>query len=102
MDTLAERPRRRPAKPMGSPRMGSNPTGVALSFFYFWQFAHSDAGGNIWRQLRPEFRVQQHGFVVVVAWQKQAQGEYMSRCDPVAMMSAWHIDCLGLDPGRRN
>ena len=28
MDTLAERPRRRPAKPMGSPRVGSNPTGV--------------------------------------------------------------------------
>ena len=27
-DTLAERLRRRPAKPMGSPRMGSNPTGV--------------------------------------------------------------------------
>ena len=30
-DTLAERSRRRPAKPMGSPRVGSNPTGVALS-----------------------------------------------------------------------
>ena len=29
-DTLAERLRRRPAKPMGSPRVGSNPTGVAL------------------------------------------------------------------------
>ena len=28
MDTLAEWPRRRPAKPMGSPRVGSNPTGV--------------------------------------------------------------------------
>ena len=28
-DTLAERSRRRPAKPMGSPRVGSNPTGVA-------------------------------------------------------------------------
>ena len=28
MDTLAERLRRRPAKPMGSPRVGSNPTGV--------------------------------------------------------------------------
>ena len=28
-DTLAERLRRRPAKPMGSPRVGSNPTGVA-------------------------------------------------------------------------
>ena len=27
-DTLAERLRRRPAKPMGSPRVGSNPTGV--------------------------------------------------------------------------
>ena len=29
VDTLAERLRRRPAKPMGSPRVGSNPTGVA-------------------------------------------------------------------------
>ena len=28
-DTLAERLRRRPAKPMGSPRVGSHPTGVA-------------------------------------------------------------------------
>ena len=28
-DTLAEWLRRRPAKPMGSPRVGSNPTGVA-------------------------------------------------------------------------
>ena len=27
-DTLAERLRRRPAKPMGSPCVGSNPTGV--------------------------------------------------------------------------
>ena len=30
-DTLAERLRRRPAKPMGSPRVGSNPTGVVLA-----------------------------------------------------------------------
>jgi hypothetical protein len=30
IDTLAEWLRRRPAKPMGSPRVGSNPTGVAL------------------------------------------------------------------------
>ena len=30
-DTLAERLRRRPAKPMGSARVGSNPTGVDLS-----------------------------------------------------------------------
>ena len=29
-DTLAEWLRRRPAKPMGSPRAGSNPAGVAL------------------------------------------------------------------------
>ena len=29
-DTVAERLRRRPAKPMGSPRVGSNPTGVVL------------------------------------------------------------------------
>ena len=29
-DTLAERLRHRPAKPMGSPRVGSNPTGVDL------------------------------------------------------------------------
>ena len=32
-DTLAERLRRRPAKPMGSPRVGSNPTGVDSFFF---------------------------------------------------------------------
>ena len=31
MDTLAEWLRRRPAKPMGSPRVGSNPTGVDFS-----------------------------------------------------------------------
>ncbi len=30
MDTLAEWLRRRPAKPMGTPRVGSNPTGVAF------------------------------------------------------------------------
>ena len=30
-DTLAEWLRRRPAKPMGSPRVGSNPTGVVLA-----------------------------------------------------------------------
>ena len=30
IDTLAEWLRRRPAKPMGSPRVGSNPTGVGL------------------------------------------------------------------------
>ena len=29
-DTLAERLRRRPAKPMGSARVGSNPTGVVF------------------------------------------------------------------------
>ena len=29
-DTLAERLRRRPAKPMGSPRVGSNPKGVVI------------------------------------------------------------------------
>ena len=31
-DTLAEWLRRRPAKPMGSPRVGSNPTGVAIAY----------------------------------------------------------------------
>ena len=30
-DILAERPRRRPGKPMGFPRVGSNPTGVAIA-----------------------------------------------------------------------
>ena len=30
MDILAEWLRRRPAKPMGSPRVGSNPTGVVM------------------------------------------------------------------------
>ena len=32
-DTLAERLRRRPAKPMGSARVGSNPTGVVFARF---------------------------------------------------------------------
>ena len=31
VDTLAEQLRRRPAKPMGSPRVGSNPTGVDVA-----------------------------------------------------------------------
>ncbi len=35
-DTLAEWLRRRPAKPMGSPRVGSNPTGVVCR----WHLAH--------------------------------------------------------------
>ena len=39
-DTLAERLRRRPAKPMGSPRVGSNPTGVV------WQWR-----GKCWSDL---------------------------------------------------
>ena len=34
-DTLAERLRRRPAKPMGSPRVGSNPTGVVSADLRF-------------------------------------------------------------------
>ena len=41
-DTLAERLRRRPAKPMGSPRVGSNPTGVAFL-----------AGSHIFRRQGP-------------------------------------------------
>ena len=36
MDTLAEWLRRRPAKPMGSPRVGSNPTGVDLATCAPW------------------------------------------------------------------
>ena len=32
VDTLAEWLRRRPAKPMGSPCVGSNPTGVDIYF----------------------------------------------------------------------
>ena len=35
-DTLAERLRRRPAKPMGSPRAGSNPTGVVCCVLALW------------------------------------------------------------------
>ena len=35
-DTLAERLRRRPAKPMGSPRVGSNPTGVVYNAFWLF------------------------------------------------------------------
>ena len=34
MDTLAEWLRRRPAKPMGSPRAGSNPAGVAFENYF--------------------------------------------------------------------
>ena len=34
-DTLAEWSRRRPAKPMGSPRVGSNPTGVVSWILWF-------------------------------------------------------------------
>ena len=34
-DTLAEWLRRRPAKPMGSPRVGSNPAGVVSVVFAF-------------------------------------------------------------------
>ena len=41
-DTLAEWLRRRPAKPMGSPRVGSNPTGVV--FLFAW-----DLRGMGWR-----------------------------------------------------
>ena len=33
-DTLAERLRRRPAKPMRSPRVGSNPTGVVCAILH--------------------------------------------------------------------
>ena len=33
-DTLAEGLRRRPAKPVGSARVGSNPTGVETTFFF--------------------------------------------------------------------
>ena len=41
-DTLAEWLRRRPAKPMGSPRVGSNPTGVALfSKFLMYMRIHA-------------------------------------------------------------
>ena len=36
-DTLAERLRRRPAKPMGSPRVGSNPTGVVSLLCYVFR-----------------------------------------------------------------
>ena len=36
-DTLARRLRRRPAKPMGSPRVGSNPTGVVLCLQLAWR-----------------------------------------------------------------
>ena len=52
MDTLAECLRRRPAKPMGSPRVGSNPTGVELM-----QLAYLDFGGRLaepWEGCPPE------------------------------------------------
>ena len=47
MDTLAERLRRRPAKPMGSPRVGSNPTGVDFSKEKTSQPAVADGASRI-------------------------------------------------------
>ncbi len=41
-DTLAEWLRRRPAKPMGSPRVGSNPTGVDLLHWFAYHGGHPD------------------------------------------------------------
>ena len=51
-DTLAERLRRRPAKPMGSPRVGSNPTGVDFCEKAYVLFPDSDqdsAGPHMFR-----------------------------------------------------
>ena len=44
-DTLAKWLRRRPAKPIGSPRVGSNPTGVVLRFTMTW-LTFDDVGGK--------------------------------------------------------
>ena len=52
-DTLAEWLRRRPAKPMGSPRVGSNPTGVvfahrrSLRLSNFKEVSHGRAGPRL-------------------------------------------------------
>ena len=55
MDTLAERLRRRPAKPMGSPRVGSNPTGVVLFFVRIFH-AGADLGlGGVAARQRTSF-----------------------------------------------
>ena len=45
-DTLAERLRRRPAKPMGSPRVGSNPTGVDVCEKAYVLFPNRDQGSS--------------------------------------------------------
>ena len=44
-DTLAEWLRRRPAKPMGSPRVGSTPTGVALISYTHAVFPRATGNG---------------------------------------------------------
>ena len=66
-DTLAERLKRRPAKPMGSPPMGSNPTDVV----FFWKYCPSLADGvlrNIehrsCRSTQHPATPPQHGFVM--------------------------------------
>ena len=45
-DTLAEWLRRRPAKPMGSPRVGSNPTGVGLQVAALRRFGSAKVGAQ--------------------------------------------------------
>ena len=52
-DTVAERLRRRPAKPLGSARVGSNPIGVVLNDWrllinYYYYFAKRFGCGTFW------------------------------------------------------
>ena len=51
VDSLAERLRRRPAKPMGSPRVGSNPTGVVSLLCIVSLPAHAHAQYRLFAHL---------------------------------------------------
>ena len=78
-DTLAEWLRRRPAKPMGSPRVGSNPTGVVFAAPWPEQ-----------PLLRPR-RGRQLG---------RCFSEALGTCGRAAMATASHAEGRQLDPGQ--
>ena len=78
-DILAEWLRRRPAKPMGSPRVGSNPTGVVFSAPWPEQ------------PLRLPRRGRQLG---------RCFSEALGTCGRAAMATASHAEGRQLDPGQ--
>ena len=78
-DTLAEWLRRRPAKPMGSPRVGSNPTGVVFAAPWPEQ------------PLRLPRRGRQLG---------RCFSEALGTCGRAAMATASHAEGRQLDPGQ--